>query len=183
MSGFKPDFMFYLHEVAHLLRLAVDKKARIYGMTRAQWLILLRLHRQPGMSQKELAELLEVEPITVARLIDRLEARGMVERRADPFDRRVWRLHLLPAAEPLITRIEREREEISAMVRRDVSEEDLARFTAVLATMKATLCGELRCGRRNEGETAEESGEARAARSGGAPNGESETGRSEKELA
>lgn len=150
MSSVKPDFMFYLHEVAHLLRLAVDKKARIYGMTRAQWLILLRLHRQPGMSQKELAELLEVEPITVARLVDRLEQRGMVERRADPADRRVWRLPLLPAAEPLIAKIERDRAEIAAMVRRDVSDEDLAVFTRVLVAMKGALCGELRCGRRGE---------------------------------
>ena len=66
-------------------------------MTRAQWAILIWLERQPGLSQKELAEILEVEPITVARLIDRLEERGMVERRPDPRDRRIWRLHLLPA--------------------------------------------------------------------------------------
>jgi MarR family transcriptional regulator for hemolysin len=179
MSSFKPDFMFYLHEVAHLLRLAVDKKARVYGMTRAQWLILLRLHRQPGMSQKELAELLEVEPITVARLIDRLEARGMVERRADPLDRRVWRLHLLPAAEPLVSKIEREREEISAMVRRNVSDADLALFTSVLATMKATLCGELRCARRSEGETEREE----AALEEAAADVSKQTGDRKKELA
>jgi len=59
---------------------------------------LVRLERQPGLSQKELAELLEVEPITVARLADRLAARGLLERRPDPADRRIWRLHLLPAA-------------------------------------------------------------------------------------
>ena len=94
MHDFQRDLMFLLHDVARLLRVDADKRARAHGMTRAQWGILIWLERQPGLSQKELAEILEVEPITVARLIDRLEARGMVERRPDPKDRRIWRLHL-----------------------------------------------------------------------------------------
>ena len=97
VHNFQRDLMFLLHDVARLLRVDADKRARAHGMTRAQWGILIWLERQPGLSQKELAEFLEVEPITVARLIDRLEARGMVERRPDPKDRRIWRLHLLPA--------------------------------------------------------------------------------------
>ena len=75
-------------------------------MTRAQWTILVHLERQPGLLQKELAEILEVEPITVARLIDRLEARAMVERRPDPMDRRCWRLHLTQAARPLLGEVD-----------------------------------------------------------------------------
>ena len=98
LTDFQRDLLFLLHDVARLLRVDADKRARAHGMTRAQWGILIWLERQPGISQKELAELLEVEPITVARLIDRLEARGMVERRPDPRDRRIWRLHLLPPA-------------------------------------------------------------------------------------
>jgi DNA-binding MarR family transcriptional regulator len=74
-------------------------------MTRAQWIILARLARQPGLSQNELAGICEVEPITVGRLVDRLEARGLVERRADPEDRRVNRLHLLAAAQPILEEI------------------------------------------------------------------------------
>jgi len=74
-------------------------------MTRAQWVILARLSRQTGMSQNELAGICEVEPITVGRLVDRLEARGLVERRPDPTDRRVNRLHLLPAAQPILEEI------------------------------------------------------------------------------
>ena len=97
MTDFQRDLLFLLHDVARLLRVDADKRARAHGMTRAQWGILIWLERQPGLSQKELAEILEVEPITVARLIDRLEARGMVERRPDPRDRRIWRLHCLPA--------------------------------------------------------------------------------------
>ena len=96
MHDFQRDLMFLLHDVARLLRVDADKRARAHGMTRAQWGILIWLERQPGLSQKELAEILEVEPITVARLIDRLESRGMVERRPDPKDRRIWRLHLCP---------------------------------------------------------------------------------------
>ncbi len=148
MPHSQPDFMFYLHDVAHLLRIMVDKRARMHDMTRAQWLILLRLHHQPGMSQKELAELLEVEPITVARLVDRLEHRRMVERRADPHDRRIWRLHLLPDAAPLIGEIEAERDQIGRMIRQGISPEAMATVVEALKTMKATLCGELRCQRR-----------------------------------
>ena len=75
MHEFHRDLFFLLHDVARLMR-AMPTSARGYGMTRAQWGILIWLERQPGISQKELAEILEVEPITVARLIDRLEGRG-----------------------------------------------------------------------------------------------------------
>jgi MarR family transcriptional regulator for hemolysin len=91
--------------LARLIRVEADKRARAHGMTRAQWVILLNVHRRPGMLQKELAEVLEVEPISVARLVDRLEARGMVERRGDPMDRRCWRLHLTESARPLLGEI------------------------------------------------------------------------------
>lgn len=139
MPHSQPDFMFYLHDVAHLLRIMVDKRARMHDMTRAQWLILLRLHHQPGMSQKELAELLEVEPITVARLIDRLQARGLVERRPDPRDRRIWRLHLLPAAAVVLREIDRQRAEISSLLAAGLDPSDLLTMTDALLTMKANL--------------------------------------------
>jgi DNA-binding MarR family transcriptional regulator len=83
-------------------------------MTRAQAIILARLSRQPGLSQNEMAAICEVEPITVGRLIDRLEARGLVERRADPSDRRIRRLHLLPAAEPVVAEINAYRLQLNA---------------------------------------------------------------------
>ena len=92
--------------LARLIRTEADKRARAHGMTRAQWSILIWLERRPGLLQKELAEILEVEPITVARLVDRLEARAMVERRSDPFDRRCWRLHLTEASRPLLSEID-----------------------------------------------------------------------------
>src|SRR5579863_7948877 len=112
VRDFQRDLMFLLHDVARLLRVDADKRARAHGMTRAQWVLLIWLERQPGLSQKELAEILEVEPITVARLIDRLEARGMVERRPDPKDRRIWRLHLLPPSAPVLSEMEEERTDL-----------------------------------------------------------------------
>jgi DNA-binding MarR family transcriptional regulator len=111
----KPDLLFLMHDLARQLRVDADRRASANGMTRAQWIILLQLERQPGLSQKELAELLEVEPITVARLIDRLEERGMVERRDDPHDRRIWRLHLCSPAEPVLVDLRRERADMMRM--------------------------------------------------------------------
>jgi DNA-binding MarR family transcriptional regulator len=104
-QAFERDLLIVLHDVARLLRTRFDQRARTREMTRAQWIILARLARQPGLSQNELAGICEVEPITVGRLVDRLEAHGLVERRADPVDRRVNRLHLLPAAQPILEEI------------------------------------------------------------------------------
>ncbi len=139
MTDFKRDLLFLLHDVARLLRVDADKRARCHGMTRAQWAILIWLERTPGISQKELAELLEVEPITVARLIDRLEARGMVERRPDPKDRRIWRLHLLPPAHPTLREIDQQRAEIVRMLATGLDEATLEMMTEALVEMKATL--------------------------------------------
>src|ERR1700744_358090 len=106
MKNLDRDFVIVLNDVARRMRTRFDQWARTYGMTRAQGLILTRLERQPGLSQNEMAALCEVEPITVGRLVDRLEARGQIERRADPADRRIRRLHLLPAAAPVLAAIE-----------------------------------------------------------------------------
>src|ERR1700744_2265846 len=148
LHEFHRDLLFLLHDVARLLRVDADKRARSHGMTRAQWGILVWLDRQPGISQKELAELLEVEPITVARLIDRLQARGMVERRPDPRDRRIWRLHLLPPARGVLHEIEDQRADMTRMLTSGVDEQSLEIMTETLLRMKATLTQELHAGRR-----------------------------------
>ncbi len=139
MSDAPRDLLFLLHDVARQLRVEADRRARCQGMTRAQWAIVIWLERQSGLSQKELAELLEVEPITVARLIDRLEARGLVERRPDPRDRRIWRLHLLPAAAVVLREIDRQRAEISSLLAAGLDPSDLLTMTDALLTMKANL--------------------------------------------
>src|SRR5580704_7519129 len=100
------DILILLHDVARMMRTRFDQWARTYGLTRAQGVILARLARQPGLSQNEMAALCEVEPITIGRLVDRLETRGLLERRADPGDRRIRRLHLLPASEPILAEMQ-----------------------------------------------------------------------------
>jgi MarR family transcriptional regulator, transcriptional regulator for hemolysin len=142
VHSFQRDLMFLLHDVARLIRVDADKRARAHGMTRAQWGILIWLERQPGLSQKELAEILEVEPITVARLIDRLEARGMVERRPDPKDRRIWRLHLCPPAYPVLREIDRQRAQLRALATDGLDEATLETMTEALLKMKMTLTQE-----------------------------------------
>ncbi len=112
-SSLDRDPVVLLHDVARIMRTKFDQRARSRGMTRAQWHILARVDRQPGLSQRELAAICEVEPITVARLVDRLEEHGLLERRRDPKDRRVWRLHNLPAAREVLVEINAYREEFS----------------------------------------------------------------------
>ena len=148
VHDFRHDLMFLLHDVARLLRVDADKRARAHGMTRAQWGILIWLERQPGLSQKELAEFLEVEPITVARLIDRLEGRGMVERRPDPKDRRIWRLHLSPLAYPVLREIDWQREQMRVLVTDGLDQATLDTMTEALITMKTTLIHEAHPPRR-----------------------------------
>ena len=148
MQDFQRDLMFLLHDVARLLRVDADKRARAHGMTRAQWGILIWLERQPGLSQKELSEILEVEPITVARLIDRLEARGMVERRPDPKDRRIWRLHLSPPAHPVLREIDRQRSQMRDLLTEGLDDATIETMTEALLTMKTTLTHEAHPARR-----------------------------------
>ena len=141
----QPDLLFLLHDVARHVRLDADRRASVYGLTRAQWVILMWLERQPGLSQKELAEIVEVEPITVGRLIDRLEAREFVERRADPLDRRIWRLHLHPAALPVLRELQDERTDMLKMVGCGIDPATIAILKTGLARMKANVVADLRC--------------------------------------
>jgi DNA-binding MarR family transcriptional regulator len=85
---------FLISDVARLMRTAFDRRVRRLGLTRSQWLVINRLHRRPGATQSELAEMLEVEKATAGRMVDRMEKKGWVVRRADAGDRRVNRLHL-----------------------------------------------------------------------------------------
>ena len=85
-----------------MLRREFDRRAAPLGVTRAQWRALAWLGREPGLRQVELADHLDIEPITLCRILDRLEESGLVERRRDPEDRRAWRLHLTAKGEPLV---------------------------------------------------------------------------------
>jgi DNA-binding MarR family transcriptional regulator len=138
-SAMKHEMLVELYDVARLMRTRFDRWARTYGMTRAQGIILARLSRQPGMTQNEMAGLCEVEPITVGRLVDRLEARGLLERRLDPSDRRIRRLHLLPASEPILKEIQRYKDELFREITEGLDEATVELVTDALLQMKTQL--------------------------------------------
>src|SRR5512147_1705198 len=102
----KATFGYLVTDVTRLMRKQFDRRAVRFGLTRAQWRALKRVHRGEGITQNELAEFLEMEPIAVGRVIDRLQKAGFIERRADPSDRRCWRLHLQPKAHAVIDDME-----------------------------------------------------------------------------
>lgn len=139
MQNFDRDPLILIHDVARMMRTRFDRWARTYGLTRAQGVILARLSQQPCLSQNELAAICEVEPITVGRLVDRLEARGLIARRPDASDRRIKRLHLLPASEPIVTQIEAYRDELRVYVCEGLADCDLEAFTDVLVHLKNKL--------------------------------------------
>ena len=132
---------FVLNDVARLMRKRFEQRARAaaLGLTRAQAAVLAYLARQEGINQAALAQLLELEPITLARLLDRLQAAGLIERRPDPKDRRAHLLYLTAAAYPLLDRIFA----LAAEVREDalagVAEADRGRLLDLLIEMKANL--------------------------------------------
>jgi len=142
MMNLERDPIFLIHDVARIMRTRFDQWARTYGMTRAQGVILVRLERQPGISQNEMAALCEVEPITVGRLVDRLEARGLIERRPDPADRRVRRLHLLPAAKPVLADIQAYRVELMGLITHGLDPAQVQTLVDVLLHMKNQLTAE-----------------------------------------
>jgi len=101
----KREFAFAIMDVARMLRTYADQRARQHGISRAQWGVLVRLDRSEGLKQSELAEILDLQPISLTRLLDRLAENKLIERRADPNDRRVNRLFLTPAARPLLEQL------------------------------------------------------------------------------
>ena len=107
------DFLFALFETQRMLRLYADKLAVRHGITRAQWAVLAKLERTEGLKQSELADMMEMQPITLTRLIDRLCSNDLIERREDPKDRRVNRLYLRPAARPMLAQLAKLRAEIT----------------------------------------------------------------------
>jgi MarR family transcriptional regulator, transcriptional regulator for hemolysin len=96
---------FLLADVSRLMRRRFDARAREIGLTRAQWRVLTQLRRREGINQTALAEIMEIEPISLGRHIDRLVEKDFVERRADPRDRRAWRLYLKPEVQPVLDRL------------------------------------------------------------------------------
>ena len=135
----KITFGYVVADITRLFRRVFDRRSAQLGLTRAQWRALSRIERAEGLTQAQLAEDLDLEPIAVGRVIDRLEAAGFVERRSDPDDRRCWRLYMAPKSAEVMV----EMKNIAAVLRDDVlvgvSADDFAVTMRVLARVKDTL--------------------------------------------
>ena len=126
-------------ETAHALRRAFDRRASGLGVTRAQWRVLVKVSRKPGLRQVEIADMLDIEPITLCRIIDRLEESGLIARRRDPADRRAWLLDLTPKAEPLIAKLRAIANELVAQAFAGLDDEEVTRLRAMLAKIRENV--------------------------------------------
>jgi len=133
------NFLFALGEVQRLMRAYADKEAARYGITRAQWAVLAKVERIEGMKQTELAEQLEMQPITLTRLIDKLCDSGWIERRGDETDRRVNRLYLKKAARPLLAKLAELKSEITATALEGISPAEAERLVSQLESVKENV--------------------------------------------
>jgi MarR family transcriptional regulator, transcriptional regulator for hemolysin len=133
------NFLFTLGEVFRLVRAYADKEAARYGITRAQWAVLAKVERSEGMKQSELAEQMEMQPITLTRLIDKLCDNGWIERRGDSADRRVNRLYLKKAARPLLGKLAGLRSELTATALDGISPADAHRMLTQLEMIKENV--------------------------------------------
>jgi MarR family transcriptional regulator for hemolysin len=137
------ELVFAIHDVARLMRTYADQRARELNMTRAKWVVLTRLRRSEGVKQRELADSLEMAPISLARLVDKLAACGLIERRADAADRRANRLYLTEKAAPTLDRLDALAESVTARALDGVDAAELARLLAGLLRIKTNLKHEL----------------------------------------
>jgi MarR family transcriptional regulator for hemolysin len=137
---------FALNDVARLLRTYSDQRARELGTTRAQWAVLSRLQRCEGVNQSELAEALDLAPITLGRLVDKLTSAGLVERRNDATDRRAHRLYLTEKALPKLKVLGTLAEDVMGKALSGLGEDAIVGLHGGLARIKANLKNELHLG-------------------------------------
>jgi MarR family transcriptional regulator, transcriptional regulator for hemolysin len=133
------EFAFILNDVARMLRTYANYKAAQFGITRAQWAVLVRVDRVEGLNQSELAEVLDLQPITLTRLLDKLCDSGLIERRPDPADRRAKRLYLTAAARPLLERLSALGEETMADTLDGVRADSVRQMVSQLSVVKENL--------------------------------------------
>lgn len=130
---------FLLADVSRLVRRRFDARARALGLTRAQWRVLAQLRRREGINQASLAEILEIEPITLGRHIDRLVEKGFVERRPDPTDRRAWRLYLRSEVQPVLDRLREMSQVTRGEALQDIPEAEADRLIDLLLKIKGNM--------------------------------------------
>ncbi|OWQ92663.1 MarR family winged helix-turn-helix transcriptional regulator [Sphingopyxis witflariensis] len=130
---------FLLNDTARLYRRAFNARTRDSGVTALQWRLITYLRRHEGIRQGPLAELIEVEPITLSRMIDRLAEAGLVERRADPADRRAWRLHLTPRSGELLNGVRQIAETLTDEAIDGLSEAEHNQLVALVERVRSNL--------------------------------------------
>lgn len=130
---------FLLSDVSRQLRKRFDERARKTGATGAQWRTLKLLERSEGANQGQIAEMLEVEPITACRMIDRLEESGLVERRRDPNDRRAWLIYLTDKSRPVLDELRQVSSEMIEALLQGLSSEQRETMVASLELMRSNL--------------------------------------------
>jgi MarR family transcriptional regulator for hemolysin len=135
----KREFAFTIMDVARLIKTYADQRARQFGISRAQWAVLIRIERTEGLKQSELAEMLDLQPISLTRLLDRLAENGLIERRADPNDRRANRLYLKPAAKPLLGQLAALGTDMMGTVLKGLDEPAIERMLKELGRVKSNL--------------------------------------------
>jgi DNA-binding MarR family transcriptional regulator len=128
-----------LGDVARLMRRSFDVRARSIGVTRPQWQVLVVLRDNEGVKQGQLADLLEVEPITVCRMVDRLQESELVERRSNPADRRSWRLFLTDKAQALLRDLRPLADEMLEQALDGIAEADRAELISTLDRIRRNL--------------------------------------------
>jgi len=133
------NFLFTLGELQRLMRAYADKEAARFGITRAQWAVLAKVERNEGMKQSELAEQMEMQPITLTRLIDKLCDSSWIERRGDDTDRRVNRLYLRKAGRQLLAKLSGLRSELTATALEGINPADAHRLLAQLEMIKENV--------------------------------------------
>jgi DNA-binding MarR family transcriptional regulator len=132
-------FGFLLHDVARLLRKNFNRRVQSIGLTQEQCRVILQLSRHEGIQQVQLAELLEIKPITLARLLDKLQESGLIERRQNPEDRRAFCLYLTRKAHPVLKKILAIGAATRADANKDISATELERLNTILSCFKANL--------------------------------------------
>lgn len=130
---------FLIHEVARLMRRSFDQRVQELGLTQAQWRTLVHLSRSEGMNQSALAEILEIRPITLTRLLDKLQQAGWIERRQDPSDRRVYRLYITAQAQPMLAQLDTAAAETRAEATAGLSDAARRQFIDLLCAAKTNL--------------------------------------------
>jgi MarR family transcriptional regulator, transcriptional regulator for hemolysin len=138
-TALETDLLVLLSDVTRHMRTYADAEARSLGITRAQLIILARLEDRPDISQSELAAIAEVAPMTIARLVDRLEELGLLARYSDPKDRRIWRLRLTPASAPVLRGIKRLRANLHSAMTKGIEPTVLKAMALGLRQMKENV--------------------------------------------